>query len=595
MAKVRDDIKQQILDRNDIVEVIGEHLHLHPAGGRFKALCPFHQEKTPSFIVHPDRQLFHCFGCQTGGDVIKFIQLHENLDFVGALEYLARRVGVRLEWTGEEKSRDFDDHRCLHEAMEYFQQCLFKAENPRLSALLKKRGLTRDLINLFQIGYADPQWDSLISYFKRKKVPLEILAQSGLITSGNASQHRDWFRDRLIFPILTASGQVVGFGGRALGDEMPKYLNSPETGKFHKGKLLYALNLAKKAMKEKKFAILAEGYMDVVALHRHGFTQSVGSLGTALTEDQVRLLKRYVQQCYLVYDGDEAGRKAALRAVDVFRDVDLPCRVVLLPDGTDPDDFLSQEGAARLDALLQQGMEAFDYRLETACREHDVETLEGRRAVARLIGQWIMAVPSEIARSEYWGSLAERIKTPIEALRSDVERIRTKSRSTKLETAPEGISMAALNRPSPVQLAKQGLVALMLEDAQYLKPVKEFWSSLQRDRTANDPYDSLIERVIEVMEKQGLEEAKDIRQLLDGEGHGPLLTQILLGDPVPQNRDKALKDYARQIQQHLIQQRIDSELQNLAQLEKEKAENPDDLSGRTRPVYQLEQQRYGLR
>ncbi len=218
--------------------------------------------------------------------------------------------------------------------------------------------------------------------------------------------------DRLIFPIFTVSGQVAGFGGRSLGDEQPKYLNSPEKGKFKKGRLLYALNLARKTMMEKKSALLAEGYMDVVALHLHGFTNSVGSLGTALTVEQVQLLKRYVERCYLVYDGDSAGKKAALRAIDLFRDADLPCRVVSLPEGTDPDDFLSERGAEALQVLLDQAPEAFDYRLEVISKQHDLKSVEGRQAAARDMGGWIAASPSAVARSGYWAKLADGLKLP---------------------------------------------------------------------------------------------------------------------------------------------------------------------------------------
>jgi DNA primase len=219
MAKIRDDSKQTILERTDIVDLIGEYLHLQQAGSRFKALCPFHKEKTPSFVVSPERQMFHCFGCGAGGDAIKFVQMQENLDFVGALEFLGRRVGIHLEWSGEDKAAGSAvEARLLQEALEFFHQRLKKGDNPRVRELLKRRGLTQEAVNLFQIGYADPQGSSLIEHFQRKQVTAAQLTEAGLATSGSGGKGNvvDWFRDRLIFPIFTVSGQVAGFGGRSL-------------------------------------------------------------------------------------------------------------------------------------------------------------------------------------------------------------------------------------------------------------------------------------------------------------------------------------------------------------------------------------------
>jgi len=594
MVRVRDDIKQQILDRSDIVEVIGEHLQLRSAGARFKALCPFHKEKTPSFIVSPDRQAFHCFGCNVGGDVIKFIQLHESLEFVDALEYLARRIGVRLEWTGgERRSSALWEEQLLQEALEFFHRSLKKAEDPRLRSFLEQRGLGADAVGLFQIGYADPSWDSLIQHFRRKKVEPDRLVKVGLVAQSRPGQYRDWFRDRLMFPILTVSGQVVGFGARALGDDPPKYLNSPETGKFSKGRLLYGLNLAKKAMVEKKVALLAEGYMDVVALHRHGFSNSVASLGTALTVDQARLLKRYVRQCCLVYDGDEAGRKAALRAVDILRDVDFPCRVVQLPEGTDPDDLLSNKGPQALQVLLDEALEAFDFRMEVVCKQEDIGTLAGRRAVARSLGEWILAVPSEIARAEYWGRLADRLKIPVDLLRQEAGRARVKARRTQVgeESSAASPGMEAAP-PSQEQMAKQGLVALMLDSSEYVKPIKEFWHSQGGSDPQGDPYDTLIIRAIALFDQKGQVEAQELLQQLDGEGHGHLLSQILLGDPVPENREKALQEYCRQIRYHRLQRQIAAQMERLPQ--GENGDDPEGLSKWIEQEFELERKRYDL-
>lgn len=596
MARIRDDVRQQIIDRSDIVEVIADHVHLIKSGSRFKALCPFHKEKTPSFTVDPDKQMFYCFGCQTGGDVLKFIQLQENLDFVGALEFLGRRCGVRLEWTGKNApERTQWDHGLLQEALDYYQEQLKKNQSEKITAVLKKRGLSRELVEIFQIGYADPSWDSLLDYFRKRGVEPERLKKVGLVAEKNG-RYRDWFRDRLLFPILTAGGQVVGFGGRAFEDVQPKYLNSPESGRFQKGRLLYALNLARKAMGEKKYGLLAEGYMDVVTLHSFGFTHSVGSLGTALTLEQARVLKRYIKMCYLVYDGDSAGRKAAARAVDIMRDADLPCRIICLPDGDDPDDFLHREGPESFQQLIDQAVDGFDYRLASACQQHGADNLEGRRAVAAEIGQWILAVPSEIAKTEYWGRLSECLKTPVHALMKEVRRMKVRPAQSALSgeaAEPAGADSAPLPKPGREQLAKYGLAALLLEESRWVPQVRKFWKELdQEEEEDRDESGQLIERILALYEQNPEQEPEQIRGQLEDDGLGQLVTRILMGDPVPENREKAFQEYCRVIRYHQLQQRIARQTAAL-QSAGEQSET-DGLFQHISKRNQLEKERYGL-
>jgi len=595
MARIREDIKQRILERSDIAEVIGEHITLRPKGSRLVALCPFHNEKTPSFYVNVDRQMFHCFGCQTGGDVIKFVRLHQNLDFPDALEYLARRAGIRIEYTDAERKEQYWDQDILQEALDLFQQNLKKAGSPRVKDLLKRRGLTDDLIRTFQVGYADPDWDSLLKYFQKKKVDPERLAKMGLVTLGQGNRYRDWFRDRLIFPIFTASGQVVGFGGRALGEDPPKYLNSPESDRFKKGSLLYALNLARKSMGERKCAILAEGYMDVITLHRFGFTQSVGSLGTALTADHVRLLKRYVPLCYLLYDGDEAGRKASLRATDLMRDADLPCRVVKLPDGTDPDDFLCQQGASALQELLDDAPEAFNYRLEVISGQSDLQTLEGRRAVAHNIGQWILGVPSEIARTEYWNRLAQRLDIPLRTLQREVMRLKAPARPTTAQSVQAEVpDSPPLVAPTQEQLAKQGLLGLLIHHEDFGSRIRDFWQSeMARKKAEMDLYDREIGQDLLLYEKKGYLNPEQLWQLLDEKGQGQIVSRILAGEPMPENREKAYQDCCRIIKKHRIDREIRQQLQKQISPSSE-ATIPEDLNQLIKQNYQLEKEIYSV-
>lgn len=592
MARISERVKQEILDRADIAEIVGEHVQLQRRGNRMIALCPFHKEKTPSFHVNSERNLFHCFGCKASGDVIKFIQMHENLDFVAALEYLARRVGVQIEWEGGEQQERFWDEKIISEALEFYRNSLNRCEDPRIHKLLEKRGLTRELIQLFQIGYADPAWDSLIKHFERKKVEPERLEKMGLARKNKTGKYNDWFRDRLLFPIFSISGQVVGFGGRALGDDNPKYLNSPESGKFNKGRLLYSVHLARKHFGESRTALLAEGYMDVIALYNHGFKNAVGCLGTALTVEQARLLKRYVGKVYIVYDGDEAGKKAALRATEIMRDADLPCRVVQLPSGTDPDDYLSLKGAGEFQALVDQALEGFDYRMETVCSESDLSKVEDRRKVVASLGPWIEQIRSEMLREDCWRRLSDKLRTSVETLKRESS-LSTK-RKRKTTSGQEDDEVEESPRPvvkTQEQLAKEGLLALLMQDNKYWKLVRDFWFNEAPQDEEPDELSGVIDRVLEIFESEGPIGADPLWRRLDEEGTGKEAIAVLFGEPLPENREKAFREYCRQIRYHRIQKQIRRELGRLKQLDQQ-PEAIEELKKSN--LHQLEKERYSL-
>src|SRR5205809_70231 len=352
------DIREEIRQRVDLVELASAHVSLKKAGRHYKGLCPFHQEKTPSFHIDRERGLWHCFGCGEGGDIFDFVMRISSLSFTEAAETLARRAGVRLERSPEEVQQATERdrlYRALEAAVGFFREQLLHPEWGRVAReYLQRRGVDVNAAERFRLGYATPNWDDLLTALGTKGFPAALLSGGGLVHPRSTGDgYYDMFRHRLIFPILDLQDRPVAFGGRALDETSPKYLNSRETAVFVKGRTLYALNWAREAIRQHDEVVVVEGNMDAVTCHQFGITNAVASLGTALTPEQVLALKRFASRAVLVYDADAAGQAAMERAMTLFEEADLPVRVVVLPSG-DPDAFLRTEGPQRFQHLLAQ-------------------------------------------------------------------------------------------------------------------------------------------------------------------------------------------------------------------------------------------------
>ncbi len=355
-----EEARERVRDATDIVQLIGERVQLRRAGRSYKGLCPFHTEKTPSFTVTPDRQIWHCFGCSKGGDVFAYVMELDKLTFPEAIRMLADRAGIELpkqeRGPGDEKFDKLYQANAL--ARDFFRACLQGEAAKKARAYVAARGFEEPWLGRFEVGWAPEGWDGLITALA-KLLAADVLEQAGLIVRrGDGGGHYDRFRNRVIFPIATASGKVAGFGARAIaeGDE-PKYLNSPETPVFHKGRLLYGLPAARAGIRERGEAIVSEGYLDVMRLHACGFTNAVSTCGTALTPEQARLLARLQIKVLLLYDGDDAGVRAADRGLDPLLTAGVDVRVLLLPGGEDPDSFLRKEGAGALRERLESALD----------------------------------------------------------------------------------------------------------------------------------------------------------------------------------------------------------------------------------------------
>lgn len=403
---------QEIKDKNDIGAVISEYVTLKRSGRSLLGLCPFHSEKTPSFNVNLTKQFFYCFGCGTGGDVFSFIMRMENLDFIDAARRLADRAGIpwpEIQQTSEDDRKREISYKLNKLAAAFFSQCLVKTEpGNRARRYLEKRGISPESWQRFNLGYAPSSWHGLTEILRKKEIPLELAASLGLIGFGENGYY-DRFRDRIMFPIMDPKGNVIGFGGRVFEDGQPKYLNSPETALFHKGNFLYGLNLAKDSIRKKQQTIVVEGYFDVIQAHQGGFTQTVASLGTALTKEQTKMLKRYAEEAVLAYDADSAGQNATIRGMEILQEGGLQVRILKMPSGHDPDSFIKEKGGPQFDLLLVKALNLTDFKISLALRNHDLNTPEGRFSAVKAVLPQIAALESSIGREFYLRQLSREI------------------------------------------------------------------------------------------------------------------------------------------------------------------------------------------
>ena len=371
-----DNIVDEIKSRCNIVDVIGRHVVLKKTGSNYKGVCPFHNEKTPSFVVSDTKQIFTCFGCGATGDVLEFVQKFDNLDFHGAVEKLAEEYNIEIKNSNVQGERERSAlYEINREAAAYFYRAFTKNPNPGYE-YMKKRGLDPATLRKFGIGYADGEWDSLYQYFINKGTDHQTLLELGLISYSNGKYY-DKYRNRVIFPIINTRGKVIGFGGRILGEGNPKYLNSPESSVFYKKNNLYGLNLTRQDINKENYVILVEGYMDVISLYQHGIRNVSASLGTALTESQATMLKRYTDNVILSYDADAAGQAAALRGVDILHKAGCKVKVLHVTDGKDPDEFIKKNGKDEFLKLIQNSLSFADYKIHVLKQRLDMETTDG--------------------------------------------------------------------------------------------------------------------------------------------------------------------------------------------------------------------------
>lgn len=430
MARYVSNISEIIIDAVDIEQLISEYVPLKRAGANVKGLCPFHNEKTPSFVVSKDKQMYHCFGCGASGNAIGFVMAIENLDFLDALEHLADKGNVDLDqyldqsqtqsktYKPEDKSQKKKYQDITKHAARFFYMNLKK--NEEAIKYFSNREISEETQKTFGLGYAEDEWSSLLEYLGRPPYTGEDLDKVGLVVKKDRGGYYDRFRGRVIFPIIDVQGKVVGFGGRIIGDGQPKYLNSPETPLFNKSNTLYNLNLAKNVIKDEKRLIVVEGYMDVIALYQAGIKNVVATLGTALTIQHGRLMKRYVDEIIIAYDSDDAGQKATQRSVEILEKANLKVRVLLLTDGLDPDEYLKKYGVDTLKTKLKQALSYTDYQLQLLRQKYDLDFEDDRRQFYQEAKPLIKSMGESAIKTEYIKSIAKWSRLDEETIKKDV-------------------------------------------------------------------------------------------------------------------------------------------------------------------------------
>ena len=396
-----DSVLEEIKNRLDIVDLISEYVNLKHAGQNWKGLCPFHTEKTPSFTVSPSKQIYHCFGCNSGGDIFSFLVKYENVSFPEAVNILAKKAGVTIKSSQKDAVKTGEKEILLNihkDAVSFFQQHL--AKNEKANRYLIERGIDIKAQKLFCLGYAPKTWNALLNHLAGKGYKTEVAKKAGLATQGTKGVY-DTFRDRIMFPIYDLKGDVIAFGGRAINGDEPKYLNSPETIIFNKRMILYGLQRAKDSVKETGCALFMEGYLDVITSHIHGFTNSVAPLGTAFTQEHGKLIKRFVEDVILVFDSDDAGRKAAKNAANILFESGLNVKILALPDREDPDSFLRKNGREAFQELLQHPLSIIDFYM----------LLKGdRRSIAHEAIQTISRISDRVLQGHYVKTLSEKLR-----------------------------------------------------------------------------------------------------------------------------------------------------------------------------------------
>jgi len=574
MSGIPGHVIDQVHDRVDIVEVIGNYIPLKKAGRNYRAHCPFHQEKTPSFMVSQDKQIFHCFGCGAGGNVFNFVMQYERLEFPEAVRMLAHRAGVVIpspkSQTREESTLINKLYAANENAVAFFQKNL--REDPQGRAAydyLLKRGLTEDTIKTFQIGFAVDRWDSLITFARQKLIPPDVLAQAGLAIAKGEGGHFDRFRNRIMFPIIDLKSRILGFGGRAFGaqeQEGPKYMNSPETQIYNKGSTLYGLHATWQAVRDQNRVVVVEGYVDLLIPYQAGIKNIVASLGTSLTETQVRLLRRYTKNVVVGFDPDKAGELATLRSLGLLLEEDLGVGVVRLPEGYDPDSFVRAHGAADFSDRVRAAKNLFEYKMSVLLSQYDKSVLEDKARIVEEMLPTIAKVRNEVLKSGYLKQMADTLGVDEEAVRQELKRV-----SSKKGPPPPAVDTAAARSDAAGRRFKESekvLAGLLIYDNRYIAVVKE-------QLTAEEFQDPIIRKIIEVLFRHGdaskeITPGKLINYIEDSDAQRCIPELVDSVEPVV-DRQKTLEDCIYRIQRENLEDR-----RNRIQVEIVLAQSKDD-------------------
>lgn len=485
---INDAFLSDLKARTDIMDLVSSYVSLDSRrqGRTHKGLCPFHNEKTPSFMVYEDTQSFYCFGCGAGGDAITFTMKIENLDYIEAVKLLAERAGLSMPETGYDDSLTQKKNRILaanREAARFFYSCLVDEKNSHALKYFLGRGLTPQTIKKFGLGYAPDSWDALIKHMRAKGFSVQELYEADLVkkSTKNGERFYDNFRNRMITPIIDIRGNVIGFGGRVLDDSKPKYVNTADTLVYKKSHEVFAMNYAKNSKED--FFIVAEGYMDVIALHQAGFTNAVACLGTALTAEQARLMKRYTDEVVLAYDSDEAGQKATKRAMQIFASSGMKVRVLQLKGGKDPDEIIKKHGRERFQSLLDGAENDTEFNLIKIGEKYDLSTSDGKSGFLKEASQFLATLSSPVERETYCLKLASMTEVSADAIRQEIKRNLSavrKREKKELYSQARNLSSGAEDKINPEKrkfrkeaMAEEIIITTLFRNPDFYRKVKD--------------------------------------------------------------------------------------------------------------------------
>lgn len=572
-----EELIEEVRSRNDIVDVISEYVKLKKSGSNYFGLCPFHNEKSGSFSVSPSKQMYYCFGCGAGGNVITFIMEYENYTFMEAVRMLAERAGIELpqmeETPEERKSRDIRSQLLEINklaAVYYFHQLRGQNGSTAMN-YLKKRELGDETIQRFGLGYSSMYSDDLYRYIKSKGYKDDILKESGLFTYGDGKV-TDKFWNRVMFPIMDMNNRVIGFGGRVMGDGKPKYLNSPETKLFDKSRNLYGLNIARTSRKPN--IIICEGYMDVISLHQAGFNQAVASLGTALTSGQASLMKRYTDQVLITYDSDGAGVKAALRAIPILKEAGLTTKVINMKPYKDPDEFIKGLGAEAFQERIDKAQNSFMYEISAMEQNYDLTDPDSKTRFFNEVAGRIVGFEEELERNNYIEAVADKYMVSMDALKAMVGNYGNRVGIVKDRPDSRRTSSSHKEKEDGISQAQKILLTWLVQDMSLYPKVAAY---LSPDDFIEEPFHEVAVRLYEQLDNGQINPAAIISTFDDGETQkkvASIFNRELAEELSDSERERALNQTVKKIKKNSLDIKSRSvtdvaQLQNIIKEQKE--------------------------
>lgn len=547
---IPESVIDQVLERTDIVNVISRYVPLKKTGRNYKAPCPFHHEKTPSFVVSPDKQIYHCFGCGAGGNVFSFLMKHDNMQFPEAVEFLAEQAGVDMPRDSRTRERDAVSdvlYKTNEMACQFFQAHL--ARNKAAADYLGSRGIGADAIKKFKIGYAPDAWEGLLNFARSKGAGADILEKAGLAISNDRGGHYDRFRNRIMFPISDIKERVLGFGARVMDASLPKYINSPETPIYSKGRNLYGLNASKDAIKKAGHALVVEGYLDFLVPYQAGVQNIIATLGTALTIDQIKLVRRFANTVITVYDPDEAGESASLRSLDLFVSEGMNVYIAELPAGFDPDSYIRKYGADDFKRLVKSAKNIFDYKFEKLASRFNAGTTHGKASIVAEMLPTIAKIENAVSKSELLKKLANKLSVDEDAVKAEMGKVRQDYSERKVAMTPASLKKGAAR-------AEIVILAVLLEGKNYAERAKH---ALSIDDIKSSAIRDIVNQILALHgENKEISPARLMNMMGANPEAAAMISEAASVLDMLTDKDKALEDCMARIRSDAIKDRLQS-------------------------------------